>query len=204
MALYLHRFQGVCASGDSFGFSWWSDSTSNLATAQAGAVAWAGDLWAGPGAGLGWQDQITAGVQLTRVATSTIDIATGLQSAIAEDTVALPGLAAGNAMPADVALVVSLRTELANRRGRGRFYLPQPAALTLTADGRYTQALATELVTALEAAWQGYTTVGNPVVYSRVGRSIETVTSFDVGDLFDSQRRRENALAETRTTSAMP
>lgn len=107
-------------------------------------------------------------------------------------------------MPADVALVVSLRTSLANRRGRGRFYLPQPAALTLTAAGRYDPALQQELVDALEFAWNGYTSVGDPVVYSRVNRSVQDITSFDVGDLFDSQRRRENALSESRITSAMP
>jgi len=204
MALYQHRFQGTCASGDSFGFAWWSDSTSNLSTAQDGAVAWAAALWAGAVAGSGWEDQITSGVVLNRVATSLINMADGKQTAIAETTVSQPGVAIGDALPADVALVVSLRTDLANRSGRGRFYLPQPAALTLTTDGKYDSALATTLCDSLEAAWQGYTTVGSPVVYSRTMRAIQPVVSFDVGDLFDSQRRRENGLSETRVSRQMP
>lgn len=204
MALYQHRFQGSCASGDAFGFSWWSDSTSNLATVQAAAVTWAATLWAGAVAGSGWEDQITSGVVLNRIATSLINVADGKQTQIAEDTVAQPGVAIGDALPADVALVVSLRTDLANRSGRGRFYLPQPAALTLTADGKYDTALATTLCDSLEAAWTGYTSAGSPVVYSRTMRAIQPVVSFDVGNLFDSQRRRENALSETRTVRQMP
>ena len=55
------------------------------------------------------------------------------------------------------------------------------------------------------SAWAGYNTSNDrPVIYSRTGRSFVNITSFDIGDLFDTQRRRENKLLEARSTSAMP
>jgi hypothetical protein len=65
--------------------------------------------------------------------------------------------------------------------------------------------LITDLGASLAAAWASYNTTNDrPVVYSRAARSVQNITSFNVGDLFDTQRRRENKLLEARTTTAMP
>ncbi len=204
MALYQNRFIGSLPEGDTFTFSWWTDSTGDLATVHAGNVAWAATLWAGAAAGQGFEDQTTAGVTLTQIRTGLITQATGQQTAVAESTVSQPGVAVGDALPNDVALVVSLRTGLANRSGRGRFYLPCPFSGALTGVGRYDPTFQQQLVDSLEAAWNGYTGVGDPVVYSRKNRSIEDIITFDVGDLFDTQRRRENKVTENRISTAMP
>jgi hypothetical protein len=104
-----------------------------------------------------------------------------------------------------VSLVISLRTDISNRRNRGRFYLPQPAASQTTATGRVLADLITDLGASLAAAWSGYNTASDrPVIYSRTGRTTRNIVSFNVGDLFDTQRRRENKLLEARTTTAMP
>lgn len=131
-------------------------------------------------------------------------MATGQQQELAEDGVTLVGTAAAPALPADVAIVASLRTNLANRRGRGRFYLPQPAASTLGPTGRMLPGLNSTVADALESAWTGFASVGSPVVYSRTNRTTQVITSFNVGDLFDTQRRRENSLVEARSSRAMP
>jgi hypothetical protein len=146
---------------------------------------------------------VTAGVAVTEVRTALITESTGLQTQLAEDAVTHAGTATGNALPADVAITVSLRTELANRSGRGRFYLPQPAASTSTADGRIASGTVSNLVSALSNAWATYTAWGNPVIYSRKSRSTQNITSFNVGDLYDTQRRRENKLPESRTNGSL-
>lgn len=204
MALYQNRFIGTLPEGDTFTFSWWTDSTQDLATVQAGNVQWAQDLWAGAVAGQGLQDLLPSSCVLTTVRTGLITQETGQQQAVDEDTVNLPGVATGNSLPNDVALVVSLRTNLANRRGRGRFYLPSLVATTLTAAGRLDPTAQQNIVDSLANAWNGYTGVGDPVVYSRTQRTIEDVISFDVGDLFDTQRRRENKVAQSRISAQMP
>ena len=204
MALYQNRFIGTLPEGDTFTFSWWTDSTQDLATVQAGNVQWAQDLWAGASPGAGLQDLLPSSCVLTTVRTGLITQETGQQQAVDEDTVNLPGVATGNSLPNDVALVVSLRTNLANRRGRGRFYLPSLVATTLTAAGRLDPTAQQNIVDSLANAWNGYTGVGDPVVYSRTQRTIEDVISFDVGDLFDTQRRRENKVSQSRISAQMP
>lgn len=205
MALYQHRFQGHCAAGDLFIYSWWANDTRDIDAAHGAAVDWNALLWAGPGGVFGLGDMVTANVGIDLVITGMIDQATGTQQQRRETPQSLDGVAVGNPLPADVALVVSLRTQLANRRGRGRFYLPQPAVNQVTATGRVVPASVTGLVAALQAAWVGYNQASSrPVVYSRTGRSIQNITSYDVGDLFDTQRRRENALIQVRTADDMP
>lgn len=203
MALYAHKFAGNVATGEGFSFGFWSESSSTLEQVQAAAVQWLSDLWSGPGGTNGYGSMVTSGVDATSVRTALITESTGLQTQLAEDTVSHPGAATGNALPADCAITVSLRTPLANRSGRGRFYLPQPAASTSAADGRIAAATVTGLVAALEPAWQTYGAWGTPVIYSRTMRATQIISSFNVGDLYDTQRRRENKLPESRTTGAM-
>ena len=204
MPLYQHRFAGSCAAGDIYIFSWWADREDDTATANAAAVAWATDFWEGIGEEEGYGSLVTPDVTLTSVTTGGIDMATGQQLTLAEAPVALVGTATGSALPADVAIVASLRTALANRSGRGRFYLPQPAASTLTATGRLSTAAQTLILDSLVGAWGNYTGAGTPVVYSRTNRSTAIVQSFNIGDLFDTQRGRESALNELRAVATLP
>lgn len=204
MPLYQHRYIGHCSAGDQFVFSWWSDTSVSIDTSQSNAVAWAEDLYAGASAGTGFASMTTAGVGIDRVTTGEITMATGQQQALRETVTALVGTAAGDALPAEVALVVSLRTPLANRSGRGRFYLPQPAAVTLATDGTLDATVQGQLADALAAAWSSANGAGeNPVVYSRKNKTVQAITSFDVGDVFDVQVRRQNSLTQQRISRAM-
>ena len=204
MPLFQHRFAGSCAAGDIYIFSWWADREGEVAAANAAAVAWATDFWEGPGTDDGYGSLVTSAVTMSTVSTGEIDMATGQQQTLAEAPVTLAGTAVGSSLPADVAIVASLRTALANRSGRGRFYLPQPAASTLTATGRLSSAAQDQILASLAAAWTTYNAGGAPVVYSRTNRSTAIVTTFNIGDLYDTQRGRESALNEVRAVEAMP
>lgn len=205
MPLYQHRFHGATAGGDIFVFSWWVDTAESSVTVMNDfAVDWITAFWNGPGGTDGYGSIATAATAITRVTTGEIAQATGQQQTLAEEDVSLPGTSLDNTLPADLAIVVSLRTQQANRQGRGRFYLPPPVVSTVDADGRITAAAVATILDALEPAWSAYNVAKTPVVYSRTARSIAPVTSFNVGDLFDTQRRRENALTEVRSSRTMP
>lgn len=205
MPLYQHRYQGHCAAGDIFVFSWWSDTSLTIDTSHGNAVTWAGDLFNGPGGTDGLASMLTTAVGIDRITTGEITPATGQQQALRESISALTGADAGAAYPAEVALVVSLRTATANRRGRGRFYLPQPAASTGTTTGRLASTAQGDLVNALAFAWTNANGAGEaPVIYSRTDQLTRSITSFDVGDLFDIQTRRQNSLTQQRVADAMP
>ena len=205
MPLYQHRFHGATASGDQWVFSWWSDTSLTIDTSHGNAVAWADAFWNAGGVGPGYGAYCTAGVVLNRISTGEITESTGQQQTLRETSVGHAGVAVGNALPADVAIVVSLRTVLANRSGRGRFYLPQPATNVLAADGTLDPVVQQDLVDIASNAWAAANSGGEiPVVYSRTLRSTQAISSFNVGSLLDTQRRRENALTESRLSAAMP
>ena len=56
----------------------------------------------------------------------------------------------------------------------------------------------------LSTAWTNYVATAEPVIYSRTFRNTTPITSFDIGNLFDTQRRRESSMLETRVSSPMP
>lgn len=186
-------------------FSWWSDTSVSIDTSHANAVAWAQDFWGGPAGTDGYASLTNPAVGIDRITTGEIAVLTGQQQALRESTVSLVGTSAGNALPAEVALVVSLRTALANRTGRGRFYLPQPAVNANDVDGNLTTAAQDIIVDSLSAAWTTSNAAGeSPVVYSRTARATRTITTFNVGDVFDVQTRRTNNLTEVRQSATMP
>lgn len=205
MPLFHHRYQGHLAAGDIFVFSWWSDTSLTIDTSHSNAVQWAQDFFAGPGGTDGYGAYCSTGVGIDRITTGEITPATGQQQTLRESDVEITGDVTGSNLPAEVALVVSLRTALANRSGRGRFYLPQPAIVAASDTGVVASAAQSAIVAALEFAWTNSNSAGeNPVVYSRTRRVTQPVTSFNVGSLFDVQTRRQNNLVETRVTSSMP
>lgn len=210
MPLYHHRFHGSTAGGDIFIFGWHSDSAeTDIGVMNQAAVQWLDTLMQGAVAGSGLQDVLADNTTFTRVTTGEINLQTGQQQRLAEQDHPLPGVSVANPLPADVAVVVSLRTQLANRQGRGRYYLPQLAVNTVAADGSLDTAIRGTILDSLEEAYLGYTVGRTPVVYSRGRPSDPTrfttpVTSFNIGNLFDTQRRRENALTEVRATRTMP
>src|ERR1700742_363468 len=122
MTLYQHRYGGHLAAGDVFLFSWWANSTRSLTDAQTAAVSWATALWNGATAGNGYGDHCVTTTGMDSVTTVSVDPTTGVQTGRADTAVTHAGTIAGNAMPGDVALCVSLRTATPTRSGRGRFF----------------------------------------------------------------------------------
>ncbi len=205
MPVYRHRFTGTLAAGDQFSYQWYVNSIRDIGTAHGAAIVWNQTVWNGATAGNGYKDHVTADVAMASVITAEINVANGKQLARRENGQVIAGTVVGSALPADVALVVSLRTDLPQRSGRGRFYMPQPASVNLQGNGRVAADLVNDLMAALTAAWAAYNTgVDRPVIYSPTFRLTRNITSFNVGDLYDTQRRRENKVTEVRTTAAMP
>lgn len=205
MPLYQHRFQGHCAAGDIFVFSWWSETSVSIDTSQSNAVTWVTNLWNGSSGSNGYETLTSTSVGVDRVTTGEITLATGQQQALRETDVSIAGTATGAALPADIALVVSLRSALANRTGRGRFYLPQPSVNALAANGLLASTAQDAVVAALTFAWTAANAAGEqPVIYSRKSRATRDITSFNVGNVFDIQSRRQNSLTQQRDSAPMP
>ena len=193
MALYRHRLEGTFP-GEVWSFGLYTDSNLSVAAAQSAFMTGITNFWADVG------PLLCTTVAATRAVTVELDPATGGQLTGAEDTRADVGSSVATCLPFQCAPVVSLRTATLSRAGRGRFYVPSLAVDQVDA-GRMLTAARDSLADGALALVQGLTSAGgNVVIYHRALGTTTPVTSLDVGDVIDTQRRRRNKLVEARTS----
>lgn len=194
MALFKHTLHGT------FPGEIWSFGVHTLGnvTVAAAEAAWANAsdaFW--DQAGLLFANEIT----VSSTSTAELDQATGRQLTRVETPSSLAGTAATESLPFQCAPAVSLRTALATRSGRGRFYAPS-LAVEFVAAGKMTAAARTALLNGTVGMATALTGAGlTLVLYGRTSHATQEVTSVDVGDVIDTQRRRRNKLVEDRISA---
>lgn len=146
--------------------------------------------------------EFTSNVVFSGWRATLINSTTGGTISVGNGGTAAPGTGtAGDTMPPQIAICVSLRTGLSGPQNRGRFYLPTPQFGTVTTAGRLDPDNITDMLTSLNAAFTAATTaVGGTVVivYSRTHHAYQPVLRMDIGDVFDTIRRRRDKLVEVR------
>lgn len=198
MPLYHHTFKGT-TPGESWSFNIHTTGAGDLAAAQAGAVAAANAFWTGH-----FDALTTADVAMTEVTTASLNEATDKQISRLADDVNLPGVATGQSLPPQVALGVSWQTNLATRAGRGRIYLP-PIAVSFVFGERANMTSVNGVVAGINAFWAALNTAGLQLVIRGKTSHVSTpVTRGNVGNVFDTQRRRRSKLVEVRTALTAP
>lgn len=156
---------------------------------------------------------LSSGVSLQRVDVRAIDTA-GRTELLAQTSPS--SSTTGSALPIvpnQVAVVVSLRTATPGPKGRGRFYLPCLQANVGT-DGRLVASQRGTIAGVVQTLLKGLATDyvaatgfsdGALVVASGVGSGLNSpVQTMRVGDVFDTQRRRRDALVESYVSLPIP
>jgi hypothetical protein len=106
------------------------------------------------------------------------------------------GTSTSQPLPTEVAVVVSLRSTLESRSGRGRMYLPAPSSGTLTDNGRMTISSQNTVADQAQVFLSALGSALVNVVASKTMAVHSIVTQLKVGDVFDAQRRRRDAHQE--------
>lgn len=141
-----------------------------------------------------WWDEIRAlisdNVTLDRIEVADASGSTGLRYSF---DVGEAGTLVSDPLPFQTALVISLRTALNSRSGRGRIYQCGFGESQNTTSGEPSSAMRTTLQTAMTNLRTELTASGYElVVYSRTLDQANTVTSTQVDGYWDTQRRRAN------------
>lgn len=198
MPTFHHSLSGT-TPGESWSFNIHTTSQGNLAAAQATWVAAVNAFWTGK-----FDATTTSDVVATEAATASLDPTTGKQVSRLANGLSLPGVATGEMLPFQCATTVSWKTALATRAGQGRIYLP-PTSVGTIENGRLAGWAVTAVVEAVQAMWAALNTGGlQLVIYGRTSRTTTPVTTANVGNVIDTQRRRRNKLIEVRTPVPAP
>jgi hypothetical protein len=194
VALYKHTLNGTFP-GEIWSFGIHTLGNITVTAAEAAWSAAAGEFWAD--AGPLFANEIAA----TSTATAELDQATAKQITRVETGSSLIGTATSESLPYQCAPAVSLRTNLATRAGRGRFYAPS-LAVEFVAAGKMTATAQSALLAGAVGMIGSLTAAGLDVVlYGRTSHATQSVTRVDVGDVIDTQRRRRNKLVESRVSA---
>lgn len=118
----------------------------------------------------------------------------------------------GSAHSFQTAIVCSLRTAQPGARGRGRLFLPATGIGVTAATLRVASADVTTVLAGMKAYLAGiqaaiqtvFPTGVGPVVWSRANSDTYGVTSLQMGDVLDVQRRRRDTTIESVQVSAWP
>jgi len=195
MPTYRANYQGTLYGLDVFQYGFTFTGSGTLSDAATAGLGWITALWAATGV----PGQFNTGMIHNALVTQQLG---GFGQPIVDsqiDTITQAGTNSLQPLPPQIAVCVSLLTGFAGARNRGRFYMPGPANDILTTTGRYPTADATELADGIQDGFQSLLSDGfTPVVRSNVGAGAETViNAIRVGNVFDTQRRRRNQIAET-------
>lgn len=204
MAFYRGTVKGHLEGGEVFNFTLHFLAVTGQAAVMAVDLATAvTKMWSGTNTPAG---NITAlypaAIGVDGVVVDELDSA-GKNVSQGRQSLALVGTGTDEPLPPQNSVVVSLRTNVPTRAGRGRIFLPSPVTTTVI-DQRLDSAAQGDVLHGALAMLNSMTADGwTTVIYHRGSDSGDQVVSIDVGDVFDTQRRRRNKLVETRVSATL-
>lgn len=177
---------------------WCWDTAETAANIKTAIDANFNNLW------ISWRSHVFASCAVTDRELQTIDLATGKVTGVLPlnlPTDPAGNNSAGQPLPPQCSIVMSLRTSGAGRSQRGRFYLPGLGTSQVSSTGRLISteraAFVDPFKTYVDAMMAAITDL-HLSVYSRKLGSGDDVLKVDMGDVIDTQRRRRNKLSESR------
>lgn len=160
-----------------------------------------------------WQGPPTPGSSIQQLVPTTVGVdelvldqlnGIGRNSEQFRSALALVGTASADMLPFQCSVAYSTRTSLPTRSGRGRGFLP-PFSLDTAVGGLFTSTGQSQVALAVKAMIDHINadTSRGVVVYHKASNDGDFIESVDVGNVFDTQRRRRNQITETRVSASI-
>lgn len=201
MSTFYVRMSGALPGGEQWNSGYHVTGTDGIATLITDAVAGAAILWSGDGGPTpGIASHYTSTTGLSSVVAYHLDESDGKAIERGEGIPSHVGGGSGSPLPQEVAVCISLRTLVPGPRGRGRAYMPAPIVGDVLATGRFDSLACGDFATSYAAMLQYMASQGWTACLFTPGQASRDITSVDVGDVFDAQRRRRDKLVEVRTS----
>lgn len=140
---------------------------------------------------------------ITGLATVTLDPVTGKQTSATSSGVALAGTSVGAQLSPRDCIVLSKRTVVPTKAGRGRMYLPAPSGSNLSSTGLLIGTTAQNIANAIGTALTTFKATSQPVVYHKATKTVDNITYVAVGQIIGSQSRRTNRVFNAYSTKTI-
>lgn len=192
MTTFLVRYSGLLASGEHWSTGVHVSGSGSASDVVSAATTAAAALWTDVGGAY------PTATTLDLVTVYELDDSTGKAVSRDEATLTHAGTDVGKPMPQEVAVVASLRTSAVGPKGRGRLYLPGPSATALTTSGRLDSTVQGNFATGVAGMLSSLLGAAFTPILFTPGQPNRPIGVIDIGDVFDSQRRRRDKLVESR------
>ena len=202
MTVYRCTAIGLTPQGETWVTGLWLEKTGGTISGAAAAWHTAFDLmWAGAASPADSILQfISVDASCTETVVNSVDGSFRHNVEQVRTSESLAGTSMSENLPPQTSAVISLRTALPTRRGRGRMYLPP-----MTTDAEITAGVIDATSTdRMSLAAKGMlesliTSTYIPVIAHRDLASTTNITACDVSNIFGTQRRRRDKLVATRS-----
>jgi len=198
MAYFRHVVGGLTPVGTRWSTTLHSQSSATITTVH---TAWSTFMTSFIGTTLApmWNTHTTANL----VTTYQLDAVTGKATTLASGTLAIPGTGTGGSVSSRDAFVITLRSAIAGKLGRGRMYWPSPDDSHYTTTGQFVTADMTTVKNGFASAYGTFKATTIPVVWHKLTKLGDAIVEVDININPGTQSRRTNKAAPVRVGSSV-
>jgi hypothetical protein len=192
MTIYQHTVSGTFTAGDVWNCTLHTSSVNSLSSVHTAFTTAMNTFFSGT-----YNAMMPSDVSATQTMTNQLDPLTAKNVAQQVSSISQTGTGAGGKPSPRDCVLLSLRTNVPRRDGRGRIFLPSVDASHYTATGRLVQADMQTIATGFAAVLTTLAGTATPIIFHKKILGFDVIVLVKVPDLAAVQRRRTNKDAIT-------
>lgn len=187
MTIYQHQVTGTFSAGDQWCTTMHTSSVNSLSSVHTAWTTAVNTFFSGT-----YNAMMPSDVSATQTLTNQLDPLTAKNVAQQTSAITQTGTGAGGKPSPRDCVLLSLRTALPQKKGRGRMFLPSVDASHYTSTGRLVQADMQTIATGFAAVLTTLAGTATPIIFHKNILGFDVIIAVKVPDLAATQRRRTN------------